>query len=431
MKIRAIQCEYKKLCDFFWWCGSSNSPKMSGPAKKKIEAEVKGFITELNTYYAESNAKCQQMLKSENPNYNAYNKFLKNWQIFSVCINSVLKLVKTGDFYLDINSFKFKFSKRYGCDSARWYAVKFYLLSLNPRLDADEEEADFCLKCCDVEDSITVVQHYSNGKYEGTMNVSGNKRQGRGTYTWNNGDKYVGEWYAGKKHGAGEYFYSSGNKKHYVGNWHKDQICGNGTLTYSDGAKYIGSFRNDVPHGYGVKYYSNGATYSGIWEKGQPNGVGQYIVSPKNYYIGEFKNNNYCGIGARFYANGSVSVGTWKDGKLTADSHTWNDGENEDYNGFEYNLWDNGYNIGKENKTITVWYNGDIYVGDYKNGKRHGNGCYLWSNHDYYIGEWKNDNKRGKGIMHNADGTSKYATWIEGTAQAPILYYDIDGEPKQ
>ena len=38
---------------------------------------------------------------------------------------------------------------------------------------------------------------------------------------------------------------------------------GKGTFTWSDGRKYVGGFQNDLKHGYGILTYSNGTKYSG------------------------------------------------------------------------------------------------------------------------------------------------------------------------
>ena len=44
-----------------------------------------------------------------------------------------------------------------------------------------------------------------------------------------------------------------------------------------------------------------------------------------------------------------------------------------------------------------TWKSGDIYLGEWKNDKWHGQGTYIYSNGDKYIGEYKNNKKNGKG----------------------------------
>ena len=50
-----------------------------------------------------------------------------------------------------------------------------------------------------------------------------------GTYTYPNGDKYVGEYKDGKRHGQGTYTYPNGNK--YVGEYKDGKRHGQGTYT--------------------------------------------------------------------------------------------------------------------------------------------------------------------------------------------------------
>ena len=49
--------------------------------------------------------------------------------------------------------------------------------------------------------------------------IKGNCVNGKGTFTWANGDQYVGEWKYRKRHGQGTY-------------------------TYANGAEYIGEFKD-------------------------------------------------------------------------------------------------------------------------------------------------------------------------------------------
>ena len=59
------------------------------------------------------------------------------------------------------------------------------------------------------------------------------KRHGQGTYTWADGEKYVGEWKDGKYHGQGNMTYFNGSK--YVGEWKENNWHGQGTYTYAYG----------------------------------------------------------------------------------------------------------------------------------------------------------------------------------------------------
>ena len=76
--------------------------------------------------------------------------------------------------------------------------------------------------------------------------IQGNCDDGFGTYTWANGDKYVGEFEGGKYNGQG-------------------------TLTHgleSDwaGDKYVGEFKDDNFNGQGTYTSADGTVRSGLWE---------------------------------------------------------------------------------------------------------------------------------------------------------------------
>ncbi len=58
--------------------------------------------------------------------------------------------------------------------------------------------------------------NYGNGYYEGDFREGTAIKEGHGTYYWNSGDKYEGNWVNDKQEGFGTYYYKSGDK--YVGN---------------------------------------------------------------------------------------------------------------------------------------------------------------------------------------------------------------------
>ena len=84
----------------------------------------------------------------------------------------------------------------------------------------------------------------------------------KGTYTTENGYKYVGKF--------------------------KDGKILIGTATYSGGARYVGEFKNDEPHGQGTFIYPDGSKYFGQYKDGKRHGEGTLTYSDGKTYIGQF-----------------------------------------------------------------------------------------------------------------------------------------------
>ena len=73
--------------------------------------------------------------------------------------------------------------------------------------------------------------------------ISGNCVNGQGTYTYANGDKYVGE-------------------------YKDDKIYGQGTFTRANGNKYVGELMDNKMHGQGTFTFTDGTIGRGLWENG-------------------------------------------------------------------------------------------------------------------------------------------------------------------
>ena len=72
--------------------------------------------------------------------------------------------------------------------------------------------------------------------------IEGDCNNGYGTYTWADGDKYVGEHKAGKEHGQGTYTYANGDQ--YIGEYKDGEIHGQGIFTFANGDEYVGEFKD-------------------------------------------------------------------------------------------------------------------------------------------------------------------------------------------
>ena len=72
--------------------------------------------------------------------------------------------------------------------------------------------------------------------------ITGNCNKGKGTYVFDNGEKYIGEFKNGKRHGQGKHTYANGDI--YVGEFKNDKRSGRGTYNFVSGAVYTGQFKN-------------------------------------------------------------------------------------------------------------------------------------------------------------------------------------------
>ena len=70
-----------------------------------------------------------------------------------------------------------------------------------------------------------------------------------------------------------------------------DCLNGHGTYTWPDGQKYVGNWKEGNPHGYGVFTYKDGKTYSGFYLNGERHGFGIERVSGKIVRHGYWEND--------------------------------------------------------------------------------------------------------------------------------------------
>merc|ERR1712100_141177 len=94
-------------------------------------------------------------------------------------------------------------------------------------------------------------------------------------------------------------------------------------------------------------------------------------------------------IQTKTYANGNVYVGQMKNGK----KHGF--GKLTSADGAVYvGDWKDDKRNGKGKMTYA---SGEVYDGDWKDDKRDGKGTNTWADGDVYDGDWKGDNRDGKG----------------------------------
>lgn len=192
---------------------------------------------------------------------------------------------------------------------------------------------------------------------------------------------------------------------------------GNGTTKLKNGSKYSGDFRAGKPHGKGIMYYLNGNKYLGTWKSGNRHGKGKLIIKGQGSYVGSFISDLVEGYGEFFYQNGDVYKGYFKNGKYHGTgSYTYTDGKAISGSWHENELIKNNTanrptptetkpkptvsnNKLKDCNTVychdcsgnLVYNSGNVYTGQFQNGKPNGSGKVTQVDGTIIHGIWKNN----------------------------------------
>ncbi|MDC0163252.1 hypothetical protein OAI48_00185 [Candidatus Pelagibacter sp.] len=285
--------------------------------------------------------------------------------------------------------------------------------------------------------------------------ILGNCRDGQGTFTWANGDKYVGEWKGGLRHGRGTLTLSNGAK--YVGEYKDGKKSGQGTYTYPDGRIDIGRWWND-----NLEKRTGGISRKKAKEKRkekerkaeeekrkaeeekrkaeeerkrkqqerlalskhpdcniklstEADNSDNWIFTPEECYLseekifnngtykGEFKNSKFHGKGIMHYDNQDIYQGEWEKGFMNGQgTYMWADGHK--YEG----EWEDDKKHGQGTET---WTSGSKYVGEWKDDKEHGQGIYTYAIGENFEGEWKDGEKHGQGTYVFSNGSYQKGEW--------------------
>jgi len=71
--------------------------------------------------------------------------------------------------------------------------------------------------------------------------------------------------------------------------------------------------------------------------------------------------------------------------------------------------------------------NGATYVGEFRNGLRHGHGTFTWTNGDRYVGEFRNDERHGQGTYTYTNGQRYVGEFTAGLRFGQGSLFSSDG----
>ena len=188
--------------------------------------------------------------------------------------------------------------------------------------------------------------------------------------------------YTNSKCGYGELTYNDGSQK--LGIFYNDEFRGWNTYINSDGILYVGYFVKDKLNGKGLKYdLENDHLYKGDFADNLRHGYGTDIRKTSKYE-GQFFFDKKCGKGKAILKAGDIYKGEFKNNRIT---------------GFGHYIWKDNHHE---------------YIGNFLDGKFHGEGLYKWGNNQYFKGTYNNGIKEGKGEIGFSDGKKCFINFING-----------------
>ncbi len=164
---------------------------------------------------------------------------------------------------------------------------------------------------------------------------------------------------------------------------------------------YKGQLFDSRRSGLGLYLWDVDSFYFGGWKNNDKSGNSIYVASKGYivtncddcvYYVGNYVNGNKSGKGTCYDEYGNlIYYGDFVNDEPVDDYPTT---ENYSAYTFGYEEYDSG----------------DIYLGEYKNGKRHGRGIYIWESGDVWYGQWSDGERDGYGIFMPYHSTSSFVT---------------------
>jgi hypothetical protein len=263
-------------------------------------------------------------------------------------------------------------------------------------------------------------------------------REGYGTYQFKKGDRYVGYFHKGKYHRWGAYFFTNGDK--FFGEYENGLRNGKGTHARINGERYEGEFLAGKRHGLGRCTFSNGERYAGAWKNGEPDGWGSFHYanhpkSPKDILFKTQLNTAAASppspppatrenliAGDRFLVE-ALQLNS----RAKALGHSApTDADHGPLPTFAPTLPTTADE--PLSPALRELPGGDRYVGQLRDGQPHGQGAYLFSGGERYVGDFLHGLHHGQGLLVLDDGRRYLGEWANGLRHGYGVLYDQEGQ---
>lgn len=174
---------------------------------------------------------------------------------------------------------------------------------------------------------------------------------------------------------------------------------------------------------YTTKTYDNGSYKGEVSSNGIRSGLGIYCWDDGDFHIGRYSSGSRDGMGIYFMETGTFSncpdcvvyVGEWNNGKKAGTGTCYDRYGNLLYYGEFSNerptdaYPSSGYSSYRFE--IKEYSNGNFYIGETKNGERHGMGIFVWKEGGLWYGPWIDGERSGYGIYMPYNGSMTTGRW--------------------
>ena len=180
------------------------------------------------------------------------------------------------------------------------------------------------------------------------------------------------------------------------------QAFDNPEWTYNNG-KYRGQLNNGR-NGFGAYFWNDDEDYYwGSYYDGNRSGMGIYIIGHDGrylnncqdciYFVGNYEKNIKSGKGTCYDKFGNlIYYGDFKDDKPVSTYPVEGQYKSYKFECIEYT-------------------SGNRYIGETKDGKRHGYGIFLWKEGGAWYGYWQDGSRSGRGIYYKPAGGFTLGSW--------------------
>ncbi len=253
--------------------------------------------------------------------------------------------------------------------------------------------------------------------------VTGNCINGKGSFVFESGAKYSGEFQNSQMSGQGILTFTNGDK--YLGSFLNQYREGQGKFVFANGDEYLGKVKKNKFSGEGTMKYANGRIYEGNWEDNKPNGLGGIRFTDGARYEGMVKDGNPEGEGTMFYANQTKFSGKWKNGKPLKSTAETAVADAKPISETKPSQEAVNQAVKKDIRNCNEQYchncqgeytytDGSKFVGDFKSGYPEGQGTMQYVAGDRYVGGWSNHSPHGEGVMYYKTGRVYGGVWEYG-----------------